>query len=254
MKIAILTGHSRNGDKGAVSVGGVSEWEFNTRVGALTEMHLHNLGIECEHINWYGGSSYGAAVRWVANKLKSEGFTHAIEQHFNSSDSPQSNGHEFLFFHSSKEGKRLARCLAESHQEDFPFSRPRHSSGLKPLTSKKDRGFLMAKTTHCPFVIDEPFFGSNPEEWHYFSQNIEALAASKAKGIAKFLGKTIPLKTEGLRLASSNHAIAILTAAAENAENNAPILDSQSDAQESELSYSVAKDCRAAIAILKANS
>ncbi len=47
-----------------------------------------------------------------------------------------------------------------------------------------------------------------------------------------------------------NNAIAILQAAAEVAENNAPIHESEGDHQQAALSREVARDCQAAIATL----
>ena len=182
MKIGIFVGHSRRGDQGAVSIGGVSEFVFNLPVAENLRAELTARGIASEVVHWYGGNSYGAAMSWVGKKCREAGFTAAIELHFNAA-SAQANGHEFLFFHTSAKAHRLAAAFAESFQHRFPFSRPRAQSGLL-RRSAADRGTLFLRRTPCPAVILEPFFGSNPEEWDYFSANKKLLAISYADALA----------------------------------------------------------------------
>lgn len=190
MKIAICIGHSRKGDKGAVSVGGVSEFVFNTNIGAAIRTLLMRAGIDCEVENFYAGNSYPEAMRWLAALLRRKGYTHAVELHFNSADAA-ANGHEFLHHPASIPGRKLAMALAESFQAAFPRSKPR-DGGVKPIP-KGGRGDLFASLTHCPAVICEPFFGSNRAEWNKFSTGTgqAALAETIARGIAAHLGKTL---------------------------------------------------------------
>ncbi len=182
MKLAICIGHSRHGDNGAASVTGVSEYTYNLNVGTLMRDILRKRGVECEVIAKYAGNNYGQAMRLLAAHLKDKGYTHAIELHFNAA-SPSAHGHEFLYWHSSKGGRSLAGQFASSFQDAFPESRPRNNGGLKPI-APGDRGGLFLSLTHCPSLILEPFFGSNQEEWQYFSTNQDKLAMAYADAVS----------------------------------------------------------------------
>lgn len=190
MKIGIFVGHSRKGDQGSVSVGGVSEFVFNTNIAAAVRAILIRAGIPAEVENYYAGNTYAEAMRWVAALAKRKGFTHAVELHFNS-DNAAAKGHEFLHHRSSMKGRKLAQDLAASFQSAFPRSIPR-DGGVKPIP-KGGRGDLFVALTHCPAVICEPFFGSNRAEWNGYSSGAGqvALAEAIARGIAAHLGKTI---------------------------------------------------------------
>jgi N-acetylmuramoyl-L-alanine amidase len=185
MKLAICIGHSRKGDSGATSVGGVSEYTYNLNVGHQMRDRLKEDGVKCDVIAKYSGNSYGSAMRSLAAFLKEKGYTHAVELHFNAA-SPSAEGHEFLHWITSRNGARLAASFASAFQEAFDFSRPRKNGGLKPIASG-DRGGLFLSLTHCPAVILEPFFGSNNSEWHYFSKNPDKLAECYANAITDFL-------------------------------------------------------------------
>jgi N-acetylmuramoyl-L-alanine amidase len=50
-----------------------------------------------------------------------------------------------------------------------------------------ERGGEFLKLTHCPAVIAEPFFGSNPQEWQTASSSVSAIAEAMATGIIDYL-------------------------------------------------------------------
>ena len=186
MKVAICLGHSRkiNGriEGGAVSVAGVSEHKFNSELAPLILDHLSSFEIEAFIVSEYEGGGYTAAQKWLASYIKSRGATVAIELHFNSA-SPAATGHEWLFWASSANGRRLAKELDESMLEMFPDFKRR---GVKALGSS-DRGGEFLKLTHCPAVIAEPFFGSNHEDWREIGVNgKQNLAQAIAIGLRKY--------------------------------------------------------------------
>ena len=82
--IAILIGHSRRGDRGAVSCGGVSEWHYNRDVAEHLAADLGAAGVANKVYPVYPRSSYGGAMRWLAAELKKDGAEAAVELHFNS--------------------------------------------------------------------------------------------------------------------------------------------------------------------------
>ena len=181
-RVAICVGHSRSGDNGATSVSGVSEWDFNVDIAGRVKIRLEGDGIDVDIVQDYHGRSYGSAMRWLARLLKQSQVDIAVELHFNAA-SPSAEGFEYLHWQTSKNGKRLAQCLLDSHAKFFPETKNR---GLKPK-GPGSRGSMFLKLTHCPAVITEPFFGTNLDEWNLYSANRGYLADSYANGIANYL-------------------------------------------------------------------
>ena len=182
----ISIGHSRLGDDGAVSTGGVNEWTFNGPVAEKAKHILTAAGVSCLILDELDSTSYTAWVNHVANECKRVKAKGGCELHFNASSDPNSNGHEYLYYHASSNGQRLARAFAGRHQASFPTSNPRRDNGIYPKTG--GNGFQLLQKTPCPFIITEPFFGSNPTEWGHYSQNVDRLAQVNAGGILDFLG------------------------------------------------------------------
>ena len=130
----------------------------------------------------YDGSGYGSAMNWVAAKLKELGVTVAIELHFNSAG-VSANGHEFLYWHSSKKGKRLAVEITNDMCLGVPEIKCR---GAKPRTHL-NRGSTFLRKTHCPALVAEPFFGSSPWDWGVALTKKRNIARAIAQGILSYL-------------------------------------------------------------------
>jgi N-acetylmuramoyl-L-alanine amidase len=167
-KIAICLGHARAVDEGNVGAGGVSEEDFNFPIVVAVAAELNRRGIAAGIITNYPGNGYGEAMTWLANYLQAGGFTAAVELHFNAANKTAS-GHEVLHWEHSTRGVTLAREINTELTRAFPNHPDR---GLKPK-SYQDRGALFLSLTHCPACIVEPFFGDNPREWEFFSQEVE---------------------------------------------------------------------------------
>jgi len=182
--IAICVGHSRRNDNGAVSVDSTSEHTFNSGIARELKAILSKRGICSEVFDQYDADSYGAAMSWVAHRIKSIGASATVELHFNSA-TPTAHGHEFLYWGNSTGGKKLARAFAESYQDHFPQSTPRREGGLFPIT-KSARGSQFLQKTHCPALILEPFFGSNREEWSIASHDPSRIAHAYASAIVAY--------------------------------------------------------------------
>jgi N-acetylmuramoyl-L-alanine amidase len=184
--VAICVGHSRhiNGkrDGGAISAGGVSEWTFNRDLAFQIDRILREKGVQSFVIDDYRGNGYTDSMRWLASEIKAKGATLAIELHFNAATG-KAKGHEWLFFQTSKEGKRLATAMRGAYDEAFPMS---VSRGIKAKISG-ERGGEFLKLTHCPAVITEPFFGDNPQEWQVAASSVSAMAEAMATGICDYL-------------------------------------------------------------------
>ncbi|MFU8894019.1 MAG: N-acetylmuramoyl-L-alanine amidase family protein [Luteolibacter sp.] len=182
--IAICVGHSR-GDGGAVSLGGVNEWNFNRKLGRKVVERLDALGIECELIDRYAQSGYTKAMTLLAGCLRSKGAELAVELHFNAASNATATGHEWLHWHTSREGRRAAQCLDKAFVDTFPNHRRR---GLIGIQTEQQRGGGFLRRTHCPAVIAEPFFGSTRGDWHFAQDHETEIAHTIARGIAAWKG------------------------------------------------------------------
>jgi N-acetylmuramoyl-L-alanine amidase len=186
-KIGLCVGHSRqtNGhpEGGAVSVGRIQEWKFNRELALLISAELTRQGIASVIVDHYEGGSYGAAQAWLGGHLAAQGVTVALELHFNSSDSIAATGHEWLYWHTSAAGKRLAVSLNAEMRLALPDLKAR---GAKPLAAT-DRGAGFLQQTRCPAVICEPFFGSNPSDWALAVGYKPTIARVIADGVSEFL-------------------------------------------------------------------
>ncbi len=180
--IAVCIGHSRPGDRGAVSADGTTEHAFNSKVGRILVQLLKEQGHAAVMIDRYEGGTYAAAQQWLAKSLGVIGATVALELHFNAHDGT-ARGFEYLHWEDSKKGQRLAYCLQHAHLDDWPAATSR---GLKSL-NRASRGGLFCRLTPCPSVICEPFFGDNATEWAGYSAKPELLARTYATGLQRYL-------------------------------------------------------------------
>ena len=180
--VAICVGHSRAGDNGAVNIEGISEWAFNQPLAKRVCELIEDAGHSTVLVDRYDGVSYSSAMLWLSRHLKELKVDAAVELHFNSAG-PYANGHEFLHWFTSPKGLKLADAMSRSLAKSFPN---RKNRGLKAIKSE-DRGGLFLRKTHCPAVICEPFFGSNPTENSIFSSKREDLAKAYAAGILNWI-------------------------------------------------------------------
>ena len=181
-KVAICIGHSRIGDKGARSVGGISEWIYNSEVATLLAKQLKQRGIASAIIDDYPCESYSGAMSWLSKEVDKINADVAIELHFNSFSSSSAEGYEYLYYAGSAEGKRLALCIHKAHQSKSVAQKDR---GAKPI-ERKDRGGHFVTMVKPPAVICEPFFGSSPKEWVLLGQKPAVVADIYATGIFNY--------------------------------------------------------------------
>jgi len=184
--IAICIGHSRkiNGryDGGAWSETlKTNERNFNLQVADKLSKYLAQNGIPSAIISDYKGGGYGYAMQSAADQIKDVRASIALELHFNSA-TPSANGHEWIYWHSSKAGKALAQAFQAQFNKDHPNIKSR---GLKGITAQM-RGGCFLRFTHCPSLILEPFFGSNESDCRQVTP--EGIAKSYAKAIISPIG------------------------------------------------------------------
>ena len=191
LNVAICVGHSRQGDTGAVSCGGINEWTYNKKVAEYLKSDLQEYGISSFIVDTYGGTygSYTSAMNWLTKHLKEQKASIAVELHFNAADNEKAEGMEMLYWHSSRIGLSLAEYLLRGCKRFFPLVKNR---GIKKII-KGDRGATFLRKTHCPAIISEPFFGSNWQDWITFADQESTLSQAIALGIKEWSDEHIIL-------------------------------------------------------------
>jgi N-acetylmuramoyl-L-alanine amidase len=184
--VALCVGHSRKTDDrmdgGAVTHdGATNEWHYNKRLAGGIAAVLAKSGVRSVIISEYEGSSYGRAQAWLAGHLKDLGCTIALELHFNSADSAEASGHEWLYWHGSDRGAKLAESLSAEMAMTGMF----RTRGAKAIDGS-DRGALFTKLPSCPSVICEPFFGSSFLDWPKADREISRVATAMAEGVLSY--------------------------------------------------------------------
>lgn len=186
--VMICVGHSRIGDKcGALSVHGEDEYSYNRQVAARLRDKCEAMGLKAEVLSDYPRKGYTSSMKWVGDRCFAHAAKIAIELHFNSSDKASSAGHEWLIYHRSAAGRKLARCFESAMITARPNAKQR---GIKELSSTIDRGFGFVHFTPCPAVVQEPFFGSNAEEAAEFIPHPETLASIYAEALDTYFNET----------------------------------------------------------------
>ena len=195
MKLAIQTGHTKG--TGAVGCGNVQEYDFNAKVTSEIERLAPIYDVELLVTHRDPELGYSAAVRKTAAAIKDFDADLCLELHFNSAGE-SAKGCEILHYCNSSNGERAAHCMADSLKPMLDaLSIPlRGDNGVRSLWYHKadepkaysNRGSYYVYATHCPALILEPFFGSNPREMELMNQadNITELARSYILGALNF--------------------------------------------------------------------
>jgi N-acetylmuramoyl-L-alanine amidase len=190
--IALCVGHSRKGDSGALTTQGRSEHSYNFALAGRVRHHLLKQGVACFKISHYPRVTYTSAMDWLAQHLRERGATAAIELHFNSSTRVSAQGHEWLHWHASRNGLRLAECFNRAMRAHFPDRPVRGLISLGSAGETRTNGTQFVRKTHCPAIIAEPFFGSNAAETELFTspQGLEQLALAYVAAITDYTRPT----------------------------------------------------------------
>jgi N-acetylmuramoyl-L-alanine amidase len=166
--IALVVGHGRPVDQGTTAHDGTVEEVWNRALVQAVAKRIRALapGLNVVRLLDYEGSSYGRAMSWVAGKLDAiPGLLFGVEFHFNAYNG-SAEGFEYLYWHKSFKGKRLASIFQDRHAKKFPRQENR---GVEPLGDQAhERGLLFCKLPKAPTIIAEPGFGDNPEDAEHF--------------------------------------------------------------------------------------
>jgi N-acetylmuramoyl-L-alanine amidase len=174
--IALIVGHTPVAP-GAVSIGGVSEFAYNSIVADRLEARLTALGYRVSRV----ARDLPNNLAGLPAKVNATGAQLAIELHFNSAADPAGNGCEMLHWHNSSGGRELADYMQQAVLQAFGL----RNRGLKPI-GNGGRGDLLLRSTRMPCILTEPFFGSNAGNWNRMKDAHDVLAGAYAHGVVGY--------------------------------------------------------------------
>lgn len=196
-KVGIVVGHARG--TGAVSHDGVNEWWWNNALAKILKRRLEDFGVSAKIYYRKSSLGYTSAMKDLAKRIKADDMQLCLELHFNSF-SEKSHGYEFLYWWGSSKSKRFAKCMAEEFGDHVKGISPRKAwitgaKGYKALWLKSwnkkkadsRRGAEFCYYTHCPAIICEPGFASNPSEWSIMNRDIDDIIDAYVGGIVTYL-------------------------------------------------------------------
>lgn len=164
IKVALVPGHTGNGDKGAYSdTLNVSEYDYWFDVAKRIEA-LGNVQVDIYDMYTHKTQPYYERQKQLADKINNSGIVYdvVLELHFNAA-SPTANGTECLYWFGSKKGMEIAKQISKFVSNVYG-TKLRGVDGSKALVNKNDRGYWFTYLIKYPAVITELFFGSNSEE------------------------------------------------------------------------------------------
>ena len=175
-RCALVVGH-RESSQGAVSVGGVSEWEFNRLMAESIATAVSDVDIVVVYRDDRGdGEDYNR----LPGKINALNPDFVVSMHFNSVDFV-ATGSEVLHYPGSTDGRRLAQLLLREFVDALGLP----NRGLKPR-GRNERGGTLLAGTSAPCVLGEPFFGSNRRDWQRASERTDLLARAYARAIRQY--------------------------------------------------------------------
>lgn len=166
-KIALIIGHNEK-NKGAYSEYlKISEYDFYSKVlDVLFKKYKEAFNLKEEFVKniqdkitifRIPNTGYSKEMAEVVNTLEKNNFDLAIELHFNATTNHNQHGNTVLYWHKSREGKKLA----ELFQEIMTSYTEVKKLDLIPINSLKQNGAYGIVKSKCSYILLEPFFGDN---------------------------------------------------------------------------------------------
>jgi N-acetylmuramoyl-L-alanine amidase len=169
---ALVVGH-RKSAKGAVSAdGNVAEFDFNSELAAEIKKRVTKARVK---IVFRANTTDG--LRKLPAKVNAVGPHLILSLHCNAFNKI-AKGTETLFFHTSANGKKLAKIV----QTQLLNALELRNRGIREK-KEADRGAHLLKFTKAPCVICEPFFIDNDEDLAVAMRRKKRLAAAYARAI-----------------------------------------------------------------------
>lgn len=174
MRVALIIGHSAK-DKGAINKkSGIQEFDYNNELVGLISKSLMKLHIDHDVI-------YRQSYSGLPEKVNRTNADLVIEFHCNAFNE-KATGTEMLYWHNSKNGKRLAELC----QNDVVSCLELPDRGVKPIDSNA-RGGNLLRYTNMPCIIAESFFIDNDDDLYVGQTEMHRLAESYVCAIHEYI-------------------------------------------------------------------
>lgn len=156
-KVALIVGHNPR-SRGAYSPFlRKSEYEYYREVVDIINKIDDTIDIYTREAN----ENYIAEMKPVVAEINKYNYDYILELHFNSAIDRNTRGCLCLAHKNSFKGKNIAKTFNEKINKIFGI--PIKNGGLIEITDSSQRGAFGICKTFAPYVLIEPFFGSNEE-------------------------------------------------------------------------------------------
>ena len=172
--VCLVVGHTEKSYGASNKELGVTEYGLNDIEAQNVYGMLEAQGIRCVLI-------YRDTYTKLPNDINKHSPSVIVSFHHNSFDE-NSTGTETLYYHKSKNGKRLAEIMQKNIVDALGFK----DRGIKPKDTE-DRGGYLLRYTNAPCVILEPCFMSNTQELKDFMYKKNKYYEAVVEGIKEFI-------------------------------------------------------------------
>ena len=177
MRVFLNPGHSPNGnpDPGASNrITKLRECDVAKNIADLVEKYLVAAGVEVV------GKLQSDSLSAVVNASDSSGADVFISIHCNAFNE-MANGTEVWYYHTSKNGKRLAECI----QRQIVDSLDTTNRGAKPAVPGEN-GLYVLTNTDAVAVLVETAFIDNPSDEEVLRTRQDDFARAIARGVTDY--------------------------------------------------------------------
>lgn len=231
MKLCIDIGHGRNTYPPSKGIGDFAEWEFNNAVGEMAKELAEVNGFEVYLTQPIDQNE--VYLRDRINRVNAEKVDLGISIHANASGESTAQGHEFWYWSTSQQGKKLATILDTNAIALLPNKR----RGLKISATGTPYNFGILRETKAPFALCEFGFFTNPNELKLLrDDNFRRLCAKVVvKSACDFVGRPFrtlpeppkpslsPWKTRGLEELNEAGFVTDINYWMNRLDDNAPV-------------------------------
>lgn len=192
-KVCIDIGHGSNTYPPSKGIGDFAEWSFNNAVGRIAK-ELAEVNGFTVYLSQPLNAEEVPLEKRISNINKTTceiGFS----IHANASTDSRATGHEFWYWHTNQNEKKLASIADANAIALLPNKR----RGIKGSSTKPNENFGILRATKMPFVLGEFGFFTNPEEQNLLkSEKFQRLCAKVVvKTMCDYFGqefRTLPEK------------------------------------------------------------
>ncbi len=188
-RICIDIGHGSNTYPPSKGIGDFAEWSFNNAVGRLAKELAEVNGFTVYLSQPLNEKEVPLETR--INRINKTVCEVGFSIHANYATNPSASGHEFWYWHTNEQGRKLASIADANAIALLPNKR----RGLKESKPSTPYDFGILRRTKMPFVLGEFGFYSNPEDLKLLkSEQFQMLCAKVVvKTICDYFGK--PFRT-----------------------------------------------------------